>query len=215
MGNSIAIPLTAWDTRYMSDGRGGHTGRRPGAHSTRDDILGAAASLFAERGYEGASLRGIAAKAGVDAALIRHFFGDKDGLFEQTVIAQFGASVSFPTELANATPGIGARLTRSYLGMWEDPVSGPGAVAMMRTTLSSEAAMDRLRAVMLRTLSGGLQPGALAPERAARVNLALAKLLGIAIARHLVRTPPLASLSLDEVVALVADDIEQLLLDNA
>ena len=196
----------------MTNAGGRHTGRRPGNHSTRDDILEAARTLFADRGYEGASVRAIAAKAEVDPALIRHFFGDKDGLFEETVVAEFGASVSFTAELANVSPGIGARLTRSYLAMWDDPVSGPRVLALMRTTLSSEDAMTRLRAVMLRSLSGGAQPGNIPPERAVRINLVLAKLLGIAIARHLVRLPPLANLPLDDVVALVAGDIEELLL---
>ena len=196
----------------MSEQRSGHTGRRPGPRSTRDDILEAARSLFAERGYEGASIRGIAAQAGVDPALIRHFFHDKDGLFEATVTAEFGATVAFPAELANATPGIGARVARSYLGMWDDPDSGPRVIALMRTVLSSEEAMNRLRAVIVRTLGAGVPPAALTPERAARLNLALSKLLGIAIARHIVRMPPLAALTLDEVVALVADDIEELLL---
>ena len=77
------------------------TGRRAGNSGTRDAILDAATALFAERGYEGASMRTIAAAAGVDPALIRHFFDDKDTLFA-TVIAD--RTIIFQ-QLAASLPG--------------------------------------------------------------------------------------------------------------
>jgi AcrR family transcriptional regulator len=189
----------------------GRTGRRPGQASSREDILEASRTLFASRGYDGASLRAIAAAAGVDPGVIRHFFGDKAGLFEETVVQQFGTSVTFTDALSDLSPGIGERISRSYLAMWDDPVSGPRTMALMRTTLGSEAAMERLRAVMLRSLIAGARPREISPEQAVRINLVLATLLGVAIARHLVRLPPLALLPLDAVIAAVAPEIEHLL----
>ena len=53
-----------------------HTGRRPGESQTRTELLEIAARQFAERGYQGTSLRAITSEAGVDPTLVRHFFGD-------------------------------------------------------------------------------------------------------------------------------------------
>ncbi len=61
--------------------RGGHSGRRPGSGGSREDILAAARAAFGERGYDGATMRDIAARAGVDPALVHHFFGSKQQLF--------------------------------------------------------------------------------------------------------------------------------------
>ena len=57
------------------------TGRRPGTPDTRDAILAVARRRFATRGYDATSLRGIAAEAKVDPALLIHYFGTKEGLF--------------------------------------------------------------------------------------------------------------------------------------
>ena len=63
------------------------TGRRPGNQDTREAILAAARETFAERGFDGASIRAIATSAGVDPALVHHYFGTKDELFLATVEA--------------------------------------------------------------------------------------------------------------------------------
>ena len=59
----------------------GRRGRRPGAPDTRAAILAAARSRFAEHGYAGTTIRAVATDAGVDAALVHHYFGTKDELF--------------------------------------------------------------------------------------------------------------------------------------
>ena len=86
------------------------TGRRGGDSGTRDDILRAARDLFAARGYDGASLRAIAAQAGVDPALIRHFFGDKDGLFAATLDFSMDARRRLRGVLEGDRDGLGERL---------------------------------------------------------------------------------------------------------
>ena len=64
---------------------GGRTGRRPGSSDTRSVILAAARSRFAEVGFDKASIRSIAAAAGVDSALVHHYFGTKHDLFVEVV----------------------------------------------------------------------------------------------------------------------------------
>src|ERR671937_1385992 len=98
----------------------GRTGRRRGPSTTRGAILEAARRRFADAGYDGASIRAIAADAAVDPAVVMHFFGSKDGLFRAAVGWPFD-----PAPLADAlgAPGpgsLGARLTRTFLTTWQD-----------------------------------------------------------------------------------------------
>ncbi|MFC6932138.1 helix-turn-helix domain-containing protein [Actinomadura yumaensis] len=73
-------------------------GRRPGPTETREAILASARELFAEKGYDGASLRAIAREAGVDPALVHHFFGNKEGVFI--------AAMRFPVDPGRLLPVI-------------------------------------------------------------------------------------------------------------
>src|SRR5690242_14615551 len=59
--------------------------RERNAAATRLRLLGAAEREFAARGFAGARLRDIAENAGVQAALIHHYFGDKYGLYREVL----------------------------------------------------------------------------------------------------------------------------------
>src|SRR6185437_1711481 len=97
------------------------TGRRVGDSGTRDAILDAARDLFAERGYDGATIRAIATSAGVDPALIRHCVGDKEALFAAIVSDRS----TIPERITEALPGapdkLGERVADAYLRLWEEP----------------------------------------------------------------------------------------------
>src|SRR5690348_18065988 len=86
------------------------TGRRPGTSSSRDDILRAARKLFGERGYEGATMRAIAAEAGVDAALVVHFFGNKANLLGEAIDWPFDPDVEMPRLLVDGRGEVGRHL---------------------------------------------------------------------------------------------------------
>lgn len=183
-------------------------GRRPGESGTRDAILDAALDLFSERGYDGASVRAIAAAAGVDPALIRHFFGDKSNLFA-TVVAD---RTSIPERIARAVgsdPSTAGRAAAdAYLRLWEAPDTGPVLLALVRSATTSEHA-----AAMMREVLGSrvLASVAADPERVRRFALAGSHLLGVAVARHVVRLPALADLTHDELVDEVAPTIQRYL----
>src|SRR5579863_8830261 len=96
-------------------------GCRPGHEGTRDAILQAARASFAEDGYERVSLRGIARRAGVDPALVHHYFGGKPALFVE-VLHMGRDPRGIVEELAGSgAPGRGARLMRAFLAVWEQP----------------------------------------------------------------------------------------------
>src|ERR687891_2496194 len=86
------------------------SGRRPGRSGTREAILAAAGRHFAQHGYDRASLRGIAAEAGVDQKLIAHFFGSKQRLFVAAVGLPLNPAEVLPTILAGDPDSIGERL---------------------------------------------------------------------------------------------------------
>src|SRR4051794_865490 len=97
------------------------TGRRPGNQDTREAILAAARTAFAERGYDGASIRQIAGGAGVDPALVHHYFGAKDQLFLAVMEAPFNPAEVLPKIFEPGLDGVGERLVRTFVGVWDSP----------------------------------------------------------------------------------------------
>ncbi|MFC0712994.1 TetR/AcrR family transcriptional regulator [Cellulomonas biazotea] len=181
------------------------TGRRTGDSGTRDAILDAALALFAERGYDGASIRAIASAAGVDPALIRHFFGDKDTLFA-TVVADRTAIPGIVGRAIGGDPATAGRaVTDAYLRLWEAPATRPVLLALVRSAVTSERAAQMLREILLTHTAQA------DPDRARRATLAGTHLLGVAVARHVVHLPPIADLTHDELVDEVAPTIQRYL----
>lgn len=184
------------------------TGRRPGDSGTRDAILDAALALFADRGYDGASLRAIAAAAGVDPGLIRHFFGDKEGLFA-TAVADRMQVADLLARAASADPAtVGRAMTEAYLGLWEDPGTGPIVRALVRSATTSPGAAHMMREMIgprLRDATGG------DADLARRVALAASNLLGVAVARYVVQVGPVVDLPRDELVDRLAPVVQHYL----
>src|SRR3982751_1808342 len=86
------------------------TGRRPGNQDTREAILASARQAFAERGFDGASIRHIATGAGVDPALVHHYFGAKDQLFLAALQVPVDPGTLLPQALAGDPDTVGERL---------------------------------------------------------------------------------------------------------
>lgn len=191
------------------------TGRRVGDSGTRDAILDAALRLFAERGYEGASLRAIAAGAGVDPALIRHFFGDKETLFT-TVVAD---RTSIPVRLAEAFAGdpatAGVRLTDAYLRLWEDEATQPLLLALVRSATTSQRAATMLQEMLGDRIGLTTSPGGPRDDGLSRAAIAGSHLLGVAFARHVVKLAPMVAFTHDELVAEIAPTIQRYLSPTA
>src|SRR2546425_10479662 len=101
------------------------TGRRPGTGGTREKILAAARSQFGQEGYDGATIRGIAAGAGVDPALIPHYFGSKEGVFLAAVEFPVDPAEFIPRLLAPGIDGLGGRLVTLFLGTLGSPPGAP------------------------------------------------------------------------------------------
>ena len=120
-------------------------GRRPGGPDTRAAIVDAARSSFAANGYDKASLRGIARDAGVDPALVHHYFDGKAALFAETMAVPVNPSELIERVLDGDRERLGWRLVDTFLTVWEPPERRDGLVALVRSSLTSEEAARMLR----------------------------------------------------------------------
>ena len=185
-------------------------GRRPGAPDTRAAILAAARARFAEHGFARTSVRSIAADAGVDPALVHHYFGTKDELFlaalEMPVDPRklIGPAVAGPIEQA------AERFLDVFLTVWDDPDIRPSLLAVARGIM--DPAANRL-------LSEGVLPVVIEPigvalgidRPAERMPLVASQVIGLILMRYVLVVEPLASMPRDRVIATYAPTIQRYL----
>ncbi|QFG23753.1 TetR family transcriptional regulator [Actinomadura sp. WMMB 499] len=184
-------------------------GRRPGQSETRAAILGAARELFAEKGYDGASLRAIARAADVDPALVHHFFGNKEGVFIEAMRFPVDPSVLLPRILDAPAERRGEAMARVFLSIWEDPERRAPLLAMLRSAMTNERAAALLREFLSSALFARAGEATDVPRL--RLQAAAGQMVGMMILRYVVRVEPLASASEDEMVELVAPVLQRYL----
>jgi AcrR family transcriptional regulator len=174
-----------------------------------------ARALFAERGYEGTSIRAVAEAAGVDPALVHHYFGTKEGLFHAALEIPIDQE-SLIEQIVSAGPdGAAQRLVRTFLQVWDGPETGPAMVGFLRRVLSQQGTLDLVRdfigASMLRTTADRLLAGADPDDARVRIGLVMSQMLGLMIARKVLAVEPIASLPADALVVAVTPTIERYL----
>ena len=183
------------------------TGRRPGQTQTRDDILAAARSQFAARGYGGATIRAIAAEAGVNPALVHHFFGSKDQMFVVALGLPFNPATLVDTIADGPRHEIAERVLRLFLGLWNDERTRQPFLALIRSVASSPEIAAQLRqfmeTVVLARIAAALDIPVL------RLTAAAAHMMGLAMVRYILAAEPMASATDDEVIALVAPVLQR------
>ncbi|MEU4052948.1 TetR family transcriptional regulator [Streptomyces olivaceus] len=186
-------------------------GRPPRTESagTRDRILTTAREEFSERGYEKTSVRGIAKAAGVDPALVHHYFGTKEQVFAAAVEVAFAPALEAPGAIADGPlAGVGERLTRFILGVWENPATRTPLLAILRSAVNNETAAAVFRRLIadqvLHRVAAQLDP----PDAELRVELAAAQLVGCAMLRYVVKVEPLASADAEQIVARLAPVVQ-------
>jgi AcrR family transcriptional regulator len=179
------------------------TGRRPGRQNSRGAIVDAARARFARHGYDATTIRAVAADAAVDPALVMQFFGTKEGLFAAALEHHTSITKPLLAVLAGPQAGLGARFTRAYLELWEDPVTGERLRSLVRATIGS----PRATSLFQNSLKATLTKSGLPAPRQFRCLLAGSHLLGTAIARYILEVPALVALSLDELVRLLSPAI--------
>lgn len=186
------------------------TGRRPGNPDTRQAILAAAREVFGERGYDSASIRAIATGAGVDPALVHHYFGTKEQLFLATLEIPIRPADILPEVLAGGRDEIGERIVRTMLTVWDSPAGSSGA-ALFRSALSHEWTARLLREFLVtQILRRVLKHLDLDPAEAPlRASLVASQIAGLVMTRYILKLEPLASAPRDVIVAAVAPTVQR------
>ncbi|MBQ1444459.1 MAG: TetR family transcriptional regulator [Renibacterium sp.] len=195
-----------------SNGLRPRRGRRSGGTDTKDLILEAARIRFAQEGFDAVSLRQIARDAGVDAALVHHYFGSKDELF--------AACVALPMDPAKVLGHLAGTpveqraevILRTILDLWDSPAR-TAMLAMVRSALNSDAQAALLRQVLTRLILPRALAGLDYPEdeRELRGSLLVSQVLGLLHARHLLRIEPLASVGSEQIIRWVAPTLQRYL----
>ena len=185
-------------------------GRRPGNQDTRGEIITAARHAFAAKGFAGASMRAIAAEAGVDAALIHHYFESKQQLFLATVALPLRLPGMLEEVAAGGRGGLGERLVRSVLGVWDSELQ-PSLVAAIRTTLTDPALTLSVGEFLTLEVVGRVLPrDDLSPEEAnRRAGLIASQILGLVIGRYVLRLPVLVNRQTEDLVAEVGPTVQR------
>lgn len=186
-------------------------GRRPGNVDTRAEIVAAARTAFAELGYERASIRGIAKRAGVDPALVHHYFTDKSALFIETMDLPMDPQRVQAEVVADGRAFSGERLVERFLAQWEH---GPGdGSASFLTMVQAVAASPRTADAIREFLSDRLSPHGTPDDddgtQSRRRALISSQLLGLGWARYVMRVEPIATADRHDVARWVGPTIDR------
>jgi AcrR family transcriptional regulator len=191
-------------------------GRRPGGVDTRQAILEAARVDFAEQGYDGTSLRGVARRAEVDPALVHHYFGGKPQLFAAVMDIPADPAALITAVVGGPRDRVGESLVRTFLAVWDSDAGRQRFQALVRAAVSHEEATRMLREFLVREVFGRvvreLSPdGAKAAGLEVRAGLAASQMIGLAMMRYIVELPAVVEASHDELAALVGPTIQRYL----
>lgn len=190
------------------------TGRRPGVGGTRAKILAAARAQFARAGFDAATIRGIAAEAAVDPALVPHYFGSKEGLFRAAADFPLDPVEFLPRLLAPGLDGLGERLVQFFIESWDSPAGRP-LLALIRSVVANEEAAALLREFVTREVLGRLARALAVDRPQLRANLVASTLIGLAMLRYVVKVEPLATARAKDVAAWVGPAVQRYLTDPA
>jgi AcrR family transcriptional regulator len=168
------------------------TGRRPGVSDTRERIVAAARQRFADAGWDRTTIRAIAAAAAVDPALVMHYFGSKEGVFRAAIEFPLDPAAVVPHLLAPGLDGLGERMVRFFIDVWDSPDGRP-LLGVIRSAVASEQAAQLLREFISREVLGRVAAALEVDQPRLRASLAGSQLVGLAMMRYVVKLEPIAS----------------------
>ena len=171
----------------------------------RARTLEAARKVFADEGYEGATIRRIASEAKINPSLVIRYFGSKEGLFAAVATLDFRSA-----KLADVPrAALGEALVRHVLDLWESPKDGAALAAMMRASITNEIARERV----VSQFTGQLMQLFLSigPETAPAAPYIATQILGLNMARYIWRIPAVAALPKQQVIEEVGKTVQRYL----
>lgn len=213
---------SAAGSRRAGPRAGGRAGRRAGESRTREAILDAARRSFAEHGYDGTTIRGVAAGAGVNPALVHHFYGTKERLFAAAMRLPV-----LPSEILGQAMGaaraqlgedfaahIGEVLIGTMLRVWDVAQVRESFLGLLRAAATTEQGLAMLREFVTGTILASLARGAgLGGDAQSRYRAALvaSQVIGLGFTRYLLRLEPIASASVEDLVAAIGPVVQRYL----
>ena len=186
-------------------------GRRPGDANTRQEVLDAARKAFSENGYSATSLRAIAARADVDVALVSYYFGRKEQLFAAAMELPISPGDVIERAFAGGVDAAGPRLVDLFLGVWEDPASGPAMQALFRGAAAHEDSRRALSEFAAKEIIQRYAGHITAAEPLRRASLAATQVVGMAILRYVIRAEPVVRLRREDIVADLGQTVQRYL----
>ena len=183
-------------------------GRRPGAQHTREQILAAARERFLADGYQAATMRSIAAAAGVDVALIAYYFGSKADLFAAAMALTVNPVAVASGALEGDLDTVAVRVLTAMLATWDAEESG-GSLRRLASAAAADPELARpLAEVVSREIVGRVAArleGDGAMERAAAFTT---QIVGVVFARYVIGLEPVASMPAAELVRRLAPSMQ-------
>lgn len=189
-------------------------GRRPGQADTKAEIKSAALVLFSEQGYEKVSLRAIARAAGVDPALIHHYFESKADLFARSVLdLPLEAELIVDQILDGPRDGIGERTIAALLQTWDQPGAKERLTAMLRAAVTDSSARRPLSEFLVREVLVKVAEGAGSDDPRLRGHLAMTQILGLILGRDILALPALTKTKAQTLVVALGRAMQSLLVE--
>ncbi|NIH87909.1 TetR family transcriptional regulator [Amycolatopsis granulosa] len=186
-------------------------GRRPGGQDTRAALLEAAREVFGESGYEGATVRAIAARASVDAAMVNHWFGGKEALFAQAVLKLPFDPVQLLSDLMDGpVEELGDRIVRRFLTAW-DSTEGGAFPALVRSIAGHEQAALSLKDFLIRHVLENVVRHVSPDRPELRAALCASQMVGMGMARYVAKFEPFPATGIDTLAAAVGPTLQRYL----
>lgn len=180
-------------------------GRTAKSERTRAAILKASQELFAEFGYDRTTVRDVAARAAIDAAMVMRYFGSKDELFARATVVD----LKLPDLTQVTPPQYGDALIRHFLALWEGPSSNGSLTILLRASASSEDIAAKTRAVFAGQVMPMLAQVADRAEFAVRAGLISSQLLGLALCRYVLKVPPVVAMTPEQIIKGVGPALQR------
>jgi AcrR family transcriptional regulator len=186
------------------------SGRRPGTIKTREAILDAARQVFHAEGYAGATIRGIAAEAEVDPALVHHYFGNKRSLFVAAMKLPVDPHMIVEMILEADQAKLGESIVRLFLSIWDSTDTGP-FIGLIRSAMSHDDAARMLRDLIAEEIMGPVAATLTSDHPTLRATLVGSHMVGIAMLRYILRLEPIASADTETLVQAVGPTLQRYL----
>jgi AcrR family transcriptional regulator len=186
-------------------------GRPAGTSDTRERILVSARELFSQNGIDKTSIRAVAAAAGVDPALVHHYYGTKQQLFAAAIHIPIDPMEVLKPLRETPVEEIGYTLPRVLLPLWDSEL-GKGFIATIRSLLAG-ADVSLIRSFLQEVIAVEVGSRVDDPPGSGpiRVQFVASQLVGVVMARYILELDPFKSLPVEQIAETIGPNLQRYL----